>query len=55
MENSLDLPSFTIEFLEHLSPQDWQQWLIRLGNTGAFVEPQSERVFIEAFCPATIQ
>jgi len=44
-ELTLENPSFTVEFLEHLSPQDWQQWLIQLGNTGASVEPQSERVY----------
>jgi hypothetical protein len=45
-EFRLENPSFTVEFLEHLSPQDWQQWLIQLGNTGASVEPQSERVYV---------
>ena len=44
-EFRLENPSFTVEFLEHLSPQDWQQWLIQLGNTGASVDPQSERVY----------
>jgi hypothetical protein len=26
-ENNLEHPSFTIEFLEHLSPTAWQHWL----------------------------
>jgi len=47
-EFRLENPSFTVEFLEHLSPQDWQQWLIQLGNTGASVEAQSERVYAVA-------
>jgi len=44
-ENSLDLPSFTIEFLEHLSPMDWQHWLDQIRNTGAVVEHRNDRVF----------
>jgi hypothetical protein len=42
----LDNASFTIEFLEHLPPQDWQHCLTQLGNTGASVEQQTERVFM---------
>ena len=45
MENSLDLPSFTIEFLEHLSPTDWQHWLDQIRNTGAVGEHRNGRVF----------
>jgi len=47
-ESTLEIPSFTVEFFEHLSPQDWQQWLTQLANTGASVELKSDRVFVVA-------
>jgi hypothetical protein len=47
-ESTLEIPSFTVEFFEHISPQDWQQWLTQLANTGASVEPKSDRVFVIA-------
>jgi len=33
IENSLEHPSFTIEFLEHVSPTEWRQWLDQIKNT----------------------
>jgi hypothetical protein len=45
-ENALEHPSFTIEFPEHLPQSKWQYCVDQLKNTGALVEPQSERVFL---------
>jgi hypothetical protein len=42
----LDYPSFTIEFPEHLLPEDWRYCLDQLRNTGASVETQTDRVFL---------
>jgi hypothetical protein len=47
-ESTVDISSFTVEFFEHLPPQDWQQWLTLLANTGASVERKSDRVFVVA-------
>ena len=38
-ENVLEYPSFTIEFFEHLLPDDYQYCLNQLRDTGASVEP----------------
>jgi hypothetical protein len=45
-ENALEQPSFTIEFPEHLPEAKRQYYLDHLKNTGALVEPQSERIFL---------
>ena len=42
-KNSLEYPSFTIEFLEHLLPDDYQHCLNQLKDTGASVEPHGEQ------------